>query len=121
MKSFLIGASLVASGVLASEFSLTGFDSASSPSHEVVALKFGGDERRRADGKEEMTVTLANGDEVVVPLTEFEELLQPSCGSYHNGEIDMVVTGCYGENRSVTIGGQGSWDYDAETDVFRRA
>merc|ERR1719323_1078388 len=44
--------------------------------------------------------------------------LRSCCAMYYkSGNMDVVVTGCDGD-RSVTIGGKGSWMYDASTDDF---
>merc|ERR1719245_117500 len=68
-----------------------------------------------------MTLKLANGNDIVLPLRRSESLAKHgACASYHEGSLDVMVTGCEGNDRSVTIGGQGSWEYEASTGVIRR-
>merc|ERR1719219_2029044 len=87
----------------------------------VVGLSLGKTERRRGESAEELMLTLDNGKDVLLPLTDSEELLEYDiCGKRHVGDMDVVITGCEGEDRSITIGGHGSWEYTAETNEFRR-
>merc|ERR1719245_740843 len=70
---------------------------------------------------EDLELTLSNGDELVLSLTESEDLRRMGvCGSHHVGTHEVVVTGCEGEDRSITIGGHGSWDFEASSSTFRR-
>merc|ERR1719510_917781 len=78
---------------------------------------------RRAEepAVEALELSLSNGEDVVLDLTESEELKGYGiCGSHHVGTHDVTVTGCDGEDRSITIGGHGSWEYEASSATFRR-
>merc|ERR1719245_2561758 len=68
-----------------------------------------------------MTLKLANGEDIVLPLRRSEALAKHgACASYHEGSLDVMVTGCEGNDRAITIGGRGSWEYEASTGVTRR-
>merc|ERR1719189_2685634 len=78
---------------------------------------------RRAEepAVEAIELSLSNGEDIALDLTESEELkLHGICGSHHVGTHDVMVTGCEGEDRSITIGGHGSWEYEAASATFRR-
>merc|ERR550539_2253557 len=78
---------------------------------------------RRAEepAMEALELSLSNGEDITLDLTESEHLkVHGICGSHHVGTHDVMVTGCEGEDRSITIGGHGSWEYEAKSAMFRR-
>jgi len=120
MISFIAIGALFVSDVHGREFDLDRFHGHG----HVVGIRFGPTthsrhtlERRRADDKEEMTVAFDDGEEMMVALTDSTDpALTSCCAKYYNqGDMDIVVSGCEGKDRSVSIGGEGSWTYDAST------
>merc|ERR1719204_2220326 len=69
-----------------------------------------------------MTLSLANGEEMVISMTDSTDpMLNACCAKYYkSGDMDVVMTGCEGQDRSVTIGGQGSWSYKASTNALTK-